>query len=150
MGILAEPTARAGDTYFLQQIDGALLGFFLPGLLVAKVRLHHLIADGVGRIQGGHRLLEDHHHAIAANVGHLPLRHGSQIDVPEQQPIRRSGSAGGQQIHDRQRCNGLAAAGLADDAKRLPLVHTEVDAAHRVQFAGAHRDVYSEVLNLEY
>ena len=44
--------------------------------LVAAQRLGDLVADGVDRIEGGERLLEDHGDAVAAHALHLPLAEG--------------------------------------------------------------------------
>ena len=51
-------------------------------------RLGDLVADGEHRIKAGHRLLEDHRDAIAADVAHLCGRQIEQISPIEHDPTR--------------------------------------------------------------
>src|SRR3546814_2860812 len=52
-------------------------------LAMPQQRLFELIADRVGRIQARHRLLEDHRHAVAAQLRHPCLRKAEQVVLGE-------------------------------------------------------------------
>ena len=80
-------------------------------------------ADGVTRVQGAVRVLEDHLD-VTAQRAHLPrpqLRDVPALEVDR--AARRVLEAGDDPAHGR-----LAAARLADDAEGLALAHLEVDA----------------------
>ena len=75
------------------------------------------VADRVGRVQRGHRLLEDHRHAVAAQRVDALARWRGQILAGEAQLSSPSRCAARrQQVHHRQRRDRLAAAGFADEA----------------------------------
>ena len=72
----------------------------------------YLIAYAHQRIQGCHRLLEDHADCPSTELAH-PLRYcweqvfSSETDCPANPSLRR------QQSHDGEGCNRFSAAGLA-------------------------------------
>ena len=103
------------------------------GPAMAQQRLLELVADGVGGVERGHRLLEDHGHAVAADVGHGALAGAREVAALELQPRRRPQGAWRQQVHDGERRQRLAAARLADDAQRLAAIDVKRHALHRVQ-----------------
>src|SRR5215470_6885387 len=49
-----------GDAHRLQQLEGPSPGGAALGVLVHPDRLRHLIADGKERVEGSHRILQDH------------------------------------------------------------------------------------------
>ncbi len=149
MRILPQAAFRRGDTDFLQQKDRALPGLGAAHLLVPEQRFFQLVADGVGGIQRGHGLLEDHAHGVAADIRHAAFADFENIDAVVLQLVGAADGLRRQQIHDGKRCERLAAAGLADDAERLAAVQVKAHALHRVQHARRHRDVHGEVLDLE-
>ena len=66
--VFVDALAGRGDADPVQHLDGAL--HVRCGRLIALVQLHRLrdlLADGVDRVQGGHRLLEDHRDLVAAD-----------------------------------------------------------------------------------
>ena len=71
VGIGPEPAFGIVDPDAVQQACRLGPGFELGHLGVEKQRLHHLVADGFHRVEGCHRLLEDHGNAIAAEGAHL-------------------------------------------------------------------------------
>ncbi|MNG30200.1 hypothetical protein D3C84_1157730 [compost metagenome] len=79
--------------------------------------LHQLIPDRLHRVERRHGLLEDHGDAVAAHPVHLIRRQGEQL-----LPLKADGAGHhltvgpGQQPHDGERGDALAAAGLADYA----------------------------------
>ena len=54
------------------------MGVFFGQTLVQSQGFGDLVADRVNRVQGRHRLLEDHRYFITANPAHLVLRKGQQ------------------------------------------------------------------------
>src|SRR6185312_8577285 len=103
--------------------------------LAAALDLDQLLADGPGRVQRRHRLLEDHGHAAAAEAIAGGGSESREVEAVE-------GKAGGvgaggprQEPHDGQRGDGLAAARLADEAHGLAAGHIEGDVAYRLQVA---------------
>src|SRR5215475_748671 len=85
-----------------------------------------LVADPDHRIERGHRLLEDHGDAIAADLAHLGFVEGEQVGTLEQD-LAADDAPGrvGYETHDRERTDALAAAGLADDRQRLAALDVE-------------------------
>ena len=99
-----------------------------------------LVAEPHDRIERGHRLLEDHRDAVAADAAHLGARLHEQVVAFEQHAARRRGElAGRQQAHDGVRGDGLARAGLADHANDLARRDRErhvLDRVHAVRAVG--------------
>jgi hypothetical protein len=83
--VFVEALLGRRDAHLPQHLDGAF-----PGLRRAErggaAGLDDLLADGEGRVQRGHRFLEDHRHAVAAQV---------RRSRPARRPARglRSGSS---------------------------------------------------------
>ena len=84
---LAEPHVRRRDADAAHQLDRALERGDARGALVAAQHLGHLRADRESRIEAGHRLLEDHRHAVAADARHLAVRQRQQIGAGKVQPL---------------------------------------------------------------
>jgi hypothetical protein len=85
---------------------------------VQAQRLGDLPAHGVQRVQRRHRLLEDHADAVAAQRAPAPARAATRSSGLEADRARRPWRLG-QQAHQRQRGDRLAAARLADQASTL-------------------------------
>ena len=98
---------------------------------MAHQHLDDLLADRVARIERGHRLLEDHRHAVAAQVAQLAVRQIEQADAVEGHGAGHFGARLRQQAHHGERRHALAAAGLADQPERRAARDREVDAVDR-------------------
>jgi hypothetical protein len=98
---------------------------------VAPDRLHDLVAHRVGRVERGHRLLEDHGEPVAAQGAQAPLGLGQEIPALEAHGARHLRPALRQEAHDGEGGDALAAAGFADDAEGSPALDGEADAVHR-------------------
>jgi hypothetical protein len=111
--------------------------------------LGHLAADAHDRIQGGHRLLEDHGDLLTAQAAKRTGRLAQEIDFsiistfPQDLPLDLRCRT--EQAENRQGRGAFARAGLADKAQNLAFVQMEVDAAHR--FRGAETNV--QVVDIE-
>ena len=66
-----QPLRRLRQADPSQHLDRAFPYLLARHVLVQVDRLGHLVADGVYRREGGHRLLEDHTDVAAADVAHL-------------------------------------------------------------------------------
>ena len=97
--------------------------------------LGDLAVDAEQRVQRGHRILQDHRDHPPADAAHLARGFLRQVLALEGDAT--AGDAGGirQQAHDREAGRGLAAARLADQAKRLAFVEGEADAVNRLDDA---------------
>src|SRR5688572_20365960 len=91
--------------------------------------LHDLCADREHRVESGHRLLKNETDLSAADGAHVALAQLEEIAAAveaDRAPIgfpRRLN-----QPQDRQRRHRLAAAGFADDSKRLAPAQLQADA----------------------
>jgi hypothetical protein len=121
------------------------------GGLVARLRarhravrqdgVDHLVADAQQRMQRGHRILEDHRNATAADRAQLALRHGAQVAAAVAHRARHD-TGRVDQPEDRIGGDRLAAAGLADDSEGLAFPDLEadiVDRGHDAVLAGESR-----------
>src|SRR5260370_31123004 len=133
MGMVVD--GLAGGWVFDQpeRIEGARTRLFSRRGAVAAEGLRNLLADRIDRIERRHRFLEDHRQPIAAHVAHLAIRQAQQIVSIKANSARHLGRALGQQSHDRQRGDALAAPGFADKAQGLSAPPRQIDAINRMR-----------------
>jgi hypothetical protein len=118
---------RLGQADQAQHLDGPLPGGGLADPPVQADALGHLPADGVHRVERGHRVLEDHGRPGPADA--LPLRRGAAQHLGPVQPDRPADLRGPrQEAQDRQGQHGLPGPGLPDDPDRLARLQGEADA----------------------
>src|SRR5262249_12641557 len=91
---------------------------------------HQLVADGVHRVQRRHRVLKDHRNVVAAYFPHLAvgkLDNVTRVSIDREQDLASDDLSRwtGDEAHDAERSDALAAARLADDAQSLALSDTE-------------------------
>ncbi len=103
-------------------------------------RLGDLVADGEHGVQAGHRLLEDHRDAVAADVAHLRRREVQQVPAVKFDVSGGDATWRRHKTHHRQRQNRLAAAAFTDDAKRAAPIDRDVDAVHRRDIAAGRTE----------
>ena len=129
-GVVGEDPLWVGDEHVPDGVQHhlLLLGFALALALGGVLHhLHHLLADGEHRVQGGGGLLVDHGDLLAAHLAQVPVGHFQHVltlveDLPlgdDVLPLRHDAQDG---LHR----GGFAAAGLPNDAHFFPLVHGEV------------------------
>src|SRR5262249_44057913 len=85
---------------------------------MALQRLPDLVADGEAWIEGGHRLLENHGEPVAPQIPHFPLRQLPKVAALEAHATGHARAGSGQQAHDGERRDALAAARFTDNAER--------------------------------
>ena len=79
MGVVVEALLGVRDADLFEDLDGASLTLSLVDVLVEAQRLLHLHPDREDRVQGGHRLLEDHRDVLPAHRAHLLIREGEEV-----------------------------------------------------------------------
>ena len=125
-GYSQRPPLGLGDPDQAQHFDGLLPRLLAGHRSMQADRLGDLVADPHHRVERGHRLLEDHRDAVAADRAHLVFVEAEKIGAFE-----HDGAADDlarrvrHQAHDRKRGHALAAAGLADDGQRLAATDVE-------------------------
>ncbi len=149
VGVVAEPPLGVGDVHLLEEAHGALVSVCLGEPEVAADRLGDLRADGQRRVERRHRVLEDHRDLLAADVLERLVGHRGQLPVLEADRAGHHAPGGLHETHDRERGDGLAAAGLAHDPEHRPLLDLERDAVDGVHLALAGLEVGAEVLDFE-
>ena len=136
-----EPARGIGHLHPLQQLQRTPARFVRRQMEVQPQRLGDLVAHRVQRVERRHRLLEHHADAAAAQLAHRRL-----VETDQLAPVEADRAADlrtlGQQAHQRQRGDRLAAAGFTDQAHRLATIDGQRHAAQRVGRAarGLQRD----------
>ena len=123
MGI--DPQAGLGivDAGALQQPHRLLFRLFSVHPPVQQQWFEELAADGVDRVERGHRFLEDHRDAIAAHGPDLVAVKGQQVATFEQDAAPRFGPVAFlEQAEDRQGGDRLAGTRFPDQGAGRPAV----------------------------
>jgi hypothetical protein len=129
--IAVEELLRIGQAHLAQQLPRPQARVARAQAFVQGERFGDLVADGEDRIEGGHRLLEDHGDVVAANGPEPVVRRAHEIERlprggPEQHLPAGDPSAGVVgEPHDRQRRDGFPRAGLAHHRQGLSRLHVE-------------------------
>ncbi len=108
-----------------------------------------LTADLYNRVQRGHRILEDHGHLDAPEIGHVFHWNVEQFFTFELGRARRNDVIAQVESHDGPSQNRLARTGLSDDAKGLAPFEGErhpVDSFHE---ASCNLEVSFQVCDLK-
>ncbi len=128
----AGPPLRVGDADPAEHVDGDGERGLARHLVVDAVRLGDLRAHGVERVHRGERVLEDHGDLLAAPGPHPILGQGVEVGAVEQYLAGDLCPALLEEAHQRLAGDGLAGAGLADEADGLAPVQGEVHAVDGV------------------
>ena len=151
-GILVHAQLGIGDSHPLEHLDGERACRLLVELLVEHDRLDDLVADGIHRAQGRHRILEDHGDVVAADGTHLSaivlepdeIDHAALLAAEADGAAHDSATRVGQQTHHRQGGYALAGAALTHYPDGFSGVHREIDAIY-----GMHHPVVGEEPGVE-
>src|ERR687889_1884704 len=136
MRIGIEPLLGARDTHFRECITRSLTSHLTRHLVVGAHSRDHLRSDFEDRIEGHHRILEDHSDLSAADLPHgLALQAGEILAVQENlaacdPPWRLDQAENGVARH------ALAGTGLADEPQNTAAADLEADAVDGLQNAG--------------
>ena len=96
-------------------------------------RLGDLLADGHQRVEAGHRLLEDHRHAVAAQALQRRLRQAGEVAPPAAaiRPAAIRPAGRGSRPMTESAVIDLPQPDLADQRQRLAAAKAEGDPVHR-------------------
>ena len=142
--VAAEGELFGRKTDAVEGLAGDMGGAVAADLGVGENGLGDLVANGLERIEGRHRLLKDHADILAADPAHFALGSGQQV-VALEGDAAACRRALWQELHHRERRHRLAGARLADDPQDLALVHRKVDAPEN----GRAADREPQILDLE-
>ena len=149
MWVLLEPARPVGNADELKQLKRACARLSVGHVQVNLQRFHHLLADRKDRIERGHRLLENHRDVAAALLAHLLFGKLEQV-LSFKQDLPLGDPAGlGEQAHDRERRDRLAAAGFPDHGDDLAAIDRIGDAFHCADRAARGLEPHMQVAHLE-
>ncbi|MNN23139.1 hypothetical protein D3C81_1365250 [compost metagenome] len=115
------------DFNFFQQFDGALAGSLAGHFQVQAQHFFNLETDGVARVQGSHRILEDHGQVFTHDLATLAIVELEHVLAVEIQGVSGDDPRMLDQAHQRHHGHGLAGTGLANDGQHFALVHLQVE-----------------------
>ena len=119
MRVLVVAPRRQRDADLVEGVHRALARLGPRHREVRPVGLADLVADREDRVERAHRLLEDHRDLTPSQRAHLRRRQPDQVAALEQHLPGDARRVGGQQPHDGQAGDGLAATALANQADAL-------------------------------
>ena len=148
--VAVEDRLRVADLDPLQKAERLGPGRLAPRAPVRLDRLHDLVADGIGGIEGRHRVLEDHRGNGATEARQVRPAHAGHLGAGELEPVGLDhGRRGFQQPEHGHAGHRLARAALADDAEALAVVEVDAHAAHGLHGAFELREADPQVLDLD-
>ena len=121
---------QTDKTHDLERHAAALLGLELE---VQANGLLDLVADAHERVEARHRLLKDDADVLALDETHFAAGAVEQIAPVEDDLAVDLRAVVFQKAGDGHGGDGLAAAGLADEAEGLPVLHMQIDTADRLR-----------------
>ena len=114
MGVAVEGETAGGEANPIEKDARFGAGFGPARAPMDAEGFGDLVADGLERVEGRHRLLKDHADAVAADPGHLGFGEVEEAFAVEvDPPCRRRATR--QELHDGVGGHGLAGARLSDD-----------------------------------
>jgi hypothetical protein len=127
--VLPQPARRIGDPHRVEHVAREPQRLAVAGALVDADGLAHLRADRHDRVEGGHRLLEDHRDVAAADPAHRGFGQRHEVAAVEQDaPAGEPEARLRQEPHDGERGDRLAGSRFARDAQGLAGAERERDA----------------------
>ena len=134
--VVVDAARRVRDLHQRQHVDGALQHGAAAQSFMQGDHLADLVADGVDRVERGHRLLEHDRDFLGANPVHLVGRHRHQVAaLPQDLPAGDASGRHRDQLEHGKRGHRLAATELADHADGLAAPDGEIDAVDRLHDA---------------
>jgi len=149
-GIAVQPALGLGDAHALQPLQRLLTrrvaaqrGVGFNGLDDLGTHAHHRVEAGTG-------LLEDHADAPTADAAHAQLWLRQYILTIHQDVTATDGTVVGQQPHQGQCRDALAAAGFTHQRKGLAALQRQAERINGAQQAGIGIQFNPQVLQLEH
>jgi hypothetical protein len=116
---------------------------------VHPVHLGDLVTDGVVRVQGGQRVLEDHGGPAAPQLPQLGVVGGEHIGAGDPHRAADFGAGPPVEAEERERGGALAAAAFADDAQRAARAEGEAETVDSAYAATGGGEFDTEVGDLD-
>ncbi|MNT37139.1 hypothetical protein D3C72_1732600 [compost metagenome] len=141
MRVGVQATFGGGYFNFLEQFQSTLTRSLTTQAQMLAQDFFDLEADGVARVEGGHRVLKDHRHILANHLAPLPTTELEHIGAVEGEGVGGDAPWGVNQAHQRHHGHRLARAGFTDNGQNLAFVDCQVetiDHRHRAGIAEAH------------
>jgi len=132
MRIVACAAFGLGDGYVIHGLDGEFVRFAFCAIAMGQHGLGDLIADSHDGVESGHGFLKNHGDAGAAELAHRIVRKSSEIaggTVLVEKYLAGDERLWRKKTHDGERCNGLAGAGFANQAKHFTGSNGKVELA---------------------
>ncbi len=143
-----ERPRRIGDAHLLEQLERAGIGRLPPEALVEAHVLGQLPADAQHGVQRRQWILEDHRDLAAAHAAQRTSAQRQEIAAAERRVPSDLGSVG-QQPHEREHGDRLAAAALACDPEDLTLLDAVADVVDDRDRAVRRGQAHAEAIDLE-
>ena len=142
-----EALVRRGDADLAERVARHGAGVLFRHCAVREHRLDHLRLDAQHRIEGHHRVLEDHRDAVAAQVAHpLAVQPNEVLTIVEDaalhHPARRV-----HQPDDREASDGLAGTRFADKPHDFAPPDLEANPVHSLDDAGLGEEMRFQALD---
>jgi hypothetical protein len=107
------------------------------------------MADGEHRIEGHHRILEDHRGRAAAQPRERALIGVEHIDIIEDHAVSGNRGGCGEEPQERHAGHRFARAGLADNTQAVALIHVQADATHGLDSPAMLGEADLQVLDVD-
>ncbi len=128
--VAGRDAGRVGQVYPFQQLQRPASGGATGQVAVQPEHLPDLAADGEVWVEAGDRFLGDQRNLCAEDRAVAARAQRKQVRAVEQAAPGDHGPAARQQAEDRGGGDGLAAAGLADQAEGFAGLEGEADVGH--------------------
>ena len=146
MRVLVEAARGVVDADGLQHGEAAGQRVWAGDFFVDQQRFDELLTDAQVGVERGHRILENHADAPAADGAQLAGRAAEEVNAVEH---RRAGfdprGRRRQQAEQREAGDGLARAGFADETERLAALQRKTHAVHGTDDPVARVEARAEV-----
>jgi len=150
VGILDHLVLGVDDLDLAQRLDGPAADLRVRHLLVRTDGHADLVDDLDHRVQGHHRVLEDHRDFLAPYLAQLPFVQSDQFaPVEPDGAARLDASVRVQQPDQRETRDRLARAGFAHETHYLPALQREGNAVHGLDGALVRLEIGPEVSDFQ-
>ncbi len=149
MRIGQQPFFGAGNAHHAERVARQGAGLGHAHLVVRAHGLDHLRVHPQHGVQRHHRVLEDHGDAVALQAAQFAWRQLGQVAALEQDLATHDTARRVDQAHDGKARDGLAGAGLADQAQDLAAFQREGNVVHGGKHARSGMEVGAQVAHLQ-
>ena len=143
--VLLHALFRLVDVDQPQHLHSPVIGLLLVALGVEQNRLHQLVADGIGGIQGGHGILKNDADPVAADVLHDFLTRAYQFLTVQFDGAPHDLAGGSKDLHDGVGGDGFAGAGFPYDAQHFAALQIEGNAIDGTNLTGVGKEGGTQV-----